>query len=95
MIDLMTATVGGVKIMATENRGHSPEEITDLAIDHIVHIGENAHPLIAQQAQAFKENLRHVLNRYFALAQRCERTTICAELSMRGHEDMAEIIRRL
>lgn len=95
MIDLMSGSVGGVKVIATENRGHTPEEIAELALNHILHIGENAHPLIAQQAQAFKENLRHSLTRYIALAQRSERTTICAELSMRGHEDMAEIIRRL
>lgn len=95
MIDLMSGAVGGVKIMATQNRGHNPEELTELAIDKILYIGENAHPLIAQQAQAFKDNLRATLMRYFELAQKSERTTICAELSMRGHEDMAEIIRRL
>ena len=94
MIDLMSGTVGSVKVFATENRGHTPEEITELAIDKIVYIGENAHPLIAQQALAFKDDLRRALTRYFELAQRCERTTICAELSKRGHEDMAEIIRR-
>lgn len=95
MIDLMTGAVGGVNVIATQNRGLSPEELTELALDKLLYIGDNTHPLIAQQARAFKDNIRMVLTKYFEQAQKSERTTICAELTLRGHQDLADIIRRL
>jgi len=95
MIDLMSGTVGTVNVIATSSRGLNSNELAELALDKIVYIADNSHPLVAQQARAFKDNIRSVLQRYFEQAQKSERTTICAELTQHGHPDMAEIIRRL
>lgn len=96
MSNLLEAGLGeGFKIMTTENRGHNPDEYAELALAKILYVADTAHPLIAQQAHAFKENIRNVLVQYLARAQKSERTTIIAHLSLQGHEDMAEIIRRM
>ena len=96
MSNLLEAGLGeNFKVITTQNRGHSPDELADLALAKILYIGDNAHPLISQQAHAFKEHIRGVLVKYLARAQQSERTTIIAHLSLQGHDDMAEIIRRM
>jgi len=86
---------GFVNVVATEGRGLNPEEFADMTVEKIMRISEDAHPVIKQQAQTFKERLRVLLARQFAMAQRSERTTLYNMFRNQGHEDMAEIIKRL
>jgi len=87
--------IGGVVVHTADYRGHTPEELAGLALDKMIYIGENAHPLIADQAKAFKEGLRSILIHYLRMAQQSERTTICGHLIKGGHADLAEIIRSM
>tara|TARA_R100000231_G_scaffold33424_2_gene29334 strand:+ start:71 stop:346 length:276 start_codon:yes stop_codon:yes gene_type:complete len=87
--------VGNVVVTTTENKGHSIEFWADSAADRIVSVGGNCHPLIAQQAEAFKEDVRNVVAFYLAEAVKSDRTTLIAELENQGHRDMADILRRL
>ena len=87
--------VNGVTIHSVDYRGHTPEEIAERALDRILYVGEHTHPLIAEQAQAFKKQLYATLVHYLREAQSSERTTICGHLIKGGHADIAEIIRRI
>lgn len=87
--------IGGVTIHTTDYRGHTPEEIADRAVDRILFIGDKTHPIIADQARAFKAQLHAVLVHYLREAQTSERTTICGHLIKGGHADLAEIIRSI
>lgn len=85
-------SIGPVNVFTTENRGFSPEEIAERALDKIIYVGEGSHPAIIEQAKIYKDNIRVVLIKYLREAQRSERTTICAKLTMQGHSDLAKII---
>jgi hypothetical protein len=60
-----------------------------------VSVGGNCHPLIAQQAEAFKESVQATAVFYIKEAIKSDRTTLIAELEKQGHADMANIIRSL
>ena len=88
-------TVGSVNVVATQGRGMNPEELADITVNKIMSISDTSHPVIKQQAEVFREQLRALLVRQFAMAQRSERTTLYNMFMNQGHEDMAEIIKRL
>ena len=90
-----TGDVGSVTVMTSENGGHSPEQIADLALNKIMMVSENAPPVIRDQAIAHREKLREILIYYMNKMAQSERTTLWALLQKQGHGDMAEIIRRL
>ena len=76
---LMDAEVGSVMVHTTSNRGHSAEELAEMALDKIVFIGEDA-PIQAQ-ALAYRENIRRILIFYMRQAMLSERSTLRAELT--------------
>ena len=61
----------------------------------VVSVGGNCHPLIAQQAEAFKQSVETTVSFYIKEAIKSDRTTLIAELERQGHADMASIIRSL
>lgn len=95
MEEQVAALLGGIKVQTVSNRGWNPDELADRALDKIIYVGQQSDPAITAQALAFKERIRQVLVFYIHQAQASERTTICAELRMQGHDDMAEIISRM
>jgi hypothetical protein len=96
----MLDSVGGsqlndVLVFTTENRGHSPEEMAEMAMNKIMSVSRDAPPVIRDQALAHRDNLKDVLIFYMNKMAQSERTTIWALLKKQGHDDLAEIIRRL
>jgi|TARA_R100001510_G_scaffold23629_1_gene20805 hypothetical protein len=87
--------VGNVFVATTENKGHDPEFWAQAAAGRIVSVGSSCHPVIAQQAEAFKEAVRATALHYIIEAIKSDRTTLIAELERQGHKDMADIIRSL
>lgn len=87
--------VGAVNVFTADYRGHTPEELADMTVDKIIHVGQNSHPAIIEQARAFRENIRAVLIHAFKMAQDSERTTIVGKLIQADQEDIANLIRRL
>ena len=87
--------IGNVKVFTTENRGFTPEEIAERALDKIIYVGDRSHPVILEQARAFKETLRTVLIHYLDEAQQSERVTISAKLRAAGHPQIADMIGEL
>ena len=95
LFEASTLEVGSVVVATTQNKGHDPEYWAEQATNRIVSVGGNCHPVIAEQAEAFKEIVETLVCFYIKEAIRSDRTTLIAELSKQGHEDMAEILRRV
>lgn len=91
----IAALLGGVTVQTVSGRGWNPEELADRALGRIIQVGDTSHPAIRDQANAFKEHIRHVLVFYLSEAQKSERTTICAKLQAQGQTDLANLIRSL
>ena len=87
--------IGEVAVFTSTNRGHSPEEMADMALNKIMLVSDDAPPVIREQALAYKAKLKEILIFYMNRMAQSERTTIWALMRQQGHEDIAEIIRRL
>ena len=87
--------LGNVNVVTSMDRGHSPEQITELALNKIIDVSSEAPPVIRDQAIAHRDKLKEILIFYMNRMAQSERTTIWALKRQQGHEDMAEIIRRL
>jgi len=95
LFEASSLEVGSVVVATTQNKGHGPEFWAKAAADRIVSVGGNCHPLIAQQAEAFKQSVEATVAFYIKEAIKSDRTTLIAELEKQGHADMANIIRSL
>jgi|TARA_R110002020_G_scaffold152188_1_gene329915 hypothetical protein len=87
--------VGKVSVFTSVDRGHTPEQIADMALNRIMQVNESAPSVIKEQALAYKDRLREILIYYMHSMAKSERTTIWALMKKQGHDDIAEIIRRL
>tara|TARA_R100001129_G_scaffold186658_1_gene179792 strand:+ start:16458 stop:16754 length:297 start_codon:yes stop_codon:yes gene_type:complete len=84
-----------VGVQTTHNRGHTPEEVAQRCVDRIISIGDETHPLIRDQARAFKEQMTKLVAHYMREAIKSDRTTVYNELKNAGQPQLAELIRRL
>jgi hypothetical protein len=83
---------GDVKVLTTQGRGFTPEEIADRALAKIMYVSEDANPLIKDQAQAFKESIRGVIEFYLKQAVQSDRTTLANRLREAGHSDLIKLL---
>ena len=95
MLDLGTGSAGFVNVMTSDNGGLSDEQIVDLVLDKILLVSDSAPPAIKEQALTFRNHIREVLFSYVQFTKKQERATITQTLAKAGHEDLANIIRRL
>ena len=95
MLDLSNGEIGSVNVMTSNEGGLSNEQVVDLVLDKILLVSNNAPPVIREQALVFKDQIREVLYSYVEFTKRQERATITQTLLKAGHEDLANIIRRL
>jgi hypothetical protein len=96
MLSFETETeVGNLGVITKDHRGHSVEEIANMAVDKIVSISETAPAPIRAQAHAFKEACKKIVAYYMQEAVNNHMCTICNALEKQGHKDLANIIRRL
>jgi hypothetical protein len=92
-MDIQFSTaLNNVTVRTTNNRGRTPEELADEALDKILYVGENVHPVIRDQAQAFKEQIRMLLVHYMRQAIISDRTTLSAKLKSFGHADLVKLL---
>ena len=87
--------VGSVNVVATENKGLSPEYWTERILERLISISDSADPMVKAQAEAFKDNMTQVVLLYMKQAIASDRATVAGLLQKQGHKDMADIIRRL
>ena len=83
---------GDVKILTTSGRGFTPEEIAERALAKIMHVGENAPPVIRDQALAFQDYIRGVLVYYMHEAVKSDRTTQANKLREAGHPELVNLL---
>jgi hypothetical protein len=84
---------GNVTVLSTSGRGFTPEELAERALDKIVYVGSKSHPVIRDQAEAFKNSLRIVLTQYLHQAVRSDRTTIANRLREAGHPELTILLK--
>jgi hypothetical protein len=77
---VIQASVGNVNVMVANNRTHTPEEWAEMATDQIIFVGGNSHPVIVDQARAYREQIKNTLVHYFNLAQEAERNALLRRL---------------
>ena len=87
--------VGKLSVTTTENRGHTVEEVADMATKKIVSVSDQAPAPIREQAHAFEKVCKKVIAYYMQQAVYNHMCTICNLLEKQGHKDLATIIRRL
>jgi hypothetical protein len=92
MLAELEAAIGTVQVMTTNNRGFSAEELADRAVDQIINVGDNAPPVIADQARAFRENLRGVLIYFMHEAMRSRNVTLAAKFTKAGFPELIKLI---
>lgn len=82
----------GVQVETANNRGWTTEELAQRAADKIIYVGDQSHPLVRQQAQAFKESVKHVVGYYLQEAVRQDRVTIANRLREAGYPDLVHFL---
>jgi hypothetical protein len=93
-LDTANGFLGGdVTVYSTTGRGFTPEELAEQALDKIVYVGSKSHPVIRDQAEAFKNNLRVVLLQYLQQAVRSDRTTIANRLREAGYPELTILLK--
>lgn len=88
----VNSVFGDFKIYTTDNRGFTPEELAERALDKIIFVGKDANPLLKEQALAFKENIRSVLVHYLKQAVQSDRTTVANKLREAGHPELVKFL---
>lgn len=93
MIDVFCGgSVGPISVKSVSNRGFTTEELAEQALEKIIYVGDNADPVIRQQAEAFKDRIRDVLNIYLKQAVRSHNTTVANRLKQVGHEELIKLL---
>ena len=96
MLDVSSSvSVGNIEVLTTDNKGHSIEEVAQMAANRILYIADQAPSPIRDQAMAFKDTLKRTLVYYMRQAVEQDRATICAKLRQNGHSDLADNLRNL
>jgi len=83
---------GDVKVYSTVNRGFTPEEIVERAIDKIIFVGRDSHEAIRAQAEAYKDHIKGVVLFYLKEAVKSDRTTIANRLRDAGHPELINLL---
>ena len=92
-LDTVDGFIGGnVLVQSTSGRGFTPEELAEMALDKIIYVGSKSHPIIREQAEAFRSNLKVVLVQYLQQAVRSDRTTIANRLREAGHPELTILL---
>jgi hypothetical protein len=86
------AVLGGVQTTSVSGRGFTPEELAEQALNKIISVGSNCHPVIRDQAEAFREQIRGVLVHYMRQAVRSNHTTLANEFRAMGHPELVKLL---
>lgn len=86
------ALLSSVIVKTTDGRGHTPEELVEQALDKIIYVGSQSHPVIRDQAEAFRNQIRAVMLFYMKQAVASHNTTIANRLRNAGHEELIKIL---
>lgn len=83
------------RVVTTENRGLTPEELAEQCADKLIFISDSASEEVKEQAIAYRKNLISVLTHFMKRTVRNDRVTVYNAIIEAGYPDLAEHIRRL
>ena len=84
--------VGTVNVVATQNRGMSPEEWAKLARERILFVADTTPEPLRAQAHAYGDHIEKTVAEYMKKAIKSDRTTIYNALVDAGRPDLADAI---
>jgi|TARA_R100000081_G_C4748153_1_gene132813 phosphoribosyl-dephospho-CoA transferase len=93
--DKFEISIGNLGVTTTDRRGHTVEEVAEMATNKLVSVADTAPGPIKAQAHAFKNLCQNIITYYMQEAIKNHMCTIGNQLESQGHKDLAEIIRRL
>ncbi len=88
------ALLGEIKAMGVSGRGFTPEELAENALDRIICISASADPVIRQQAEVFKNQIRGVLISYGHQCIRSHGTTLTNRFRDAGHSELTQLLEK-
>jgi acyl carrier protein phosphodiesterase len=86
------ALLGEFKVRHVSGRGFTPEEVAEMALEKIVYVGASSHPVIREQAEAFKSQVREVLIRHMRQAIVSHNTTLANRFRDAGHPELVKLL---
>jgi hypothetical protein len=86
------ALLGQITAISVSGRGFTPEEVAEMALEKIMYVGESSHPVIRDQAEAFRDQIRTVLVRYMKQAVVSHNTTLANKLRDAGHPELIKLL---
>jgi hypothetical protein len=82
----------GVQVFTKDHGGFTPEELAERALDKIIQVGDQSHPLVRDQALAFRNHIRGVLVFYMNEAVKFDRVTLAHKLRESGHPELIHLL---
>ncbi len=79
-------------VITTSYGGMTPEQVAELALAKIIYVGQDANPLLKEQALAYKDSIRKVLVHYMKQAIKSNHTTIANKLHEAGHSELTKLL---
>lgn len=96
MLDVSSAAeVGAVRAYTTSGRGLNVEELADMAMRKLLHVADTAPPVLREQTQQFKAQIRALMIAYMYQAIKSDRTTLYNELRGAGFPEVADIVLKI
>ena len=86
------AELGTVLVHSVSNRGFTPEELAEQALNKIIYVGDQSHPAIREQAQAYQHHIREVLVFYMKRAIESRNTTLVNRFTEAGHPELIKLL---
>ena len=80
---------------ADPGRGHSPEQLAEMCVNSIIHVSASTHPAIRDQAEAFREKMRGVVEEYLRKAVKSDRVTVYNAICDAGMPDLAKFVKEI
>lgn len=85
--------VANILLQAAQQRGFTPEELARQATDKIISVGDKSHPVIRDQAQAFRAHIQAVLTQTLHDAVAADRTTLAHRFRAAGFAELVPLLK--
>ena len=82
----------GIKVATKDFGGFTPAEVAERALDKIIQVGDQSHPLVREQAIAFRNHIREVLVFYMNEVVKFDRVTLAHKLREAGHPELIKLL---
>ena len=79
-------------VITTSNGGMTPEQVAELCLAKIIYVGNDANPLLKEQALAYKDSIRQALVFYMKQAIKSNHTTIANKLHEAGNSELTKLL---